>query len=274
MPDVKAFTKDEMYAFYLDDPLSEKIERELKNTKMHYFYFDSDLTLRTTKKELLNGCLLKGDAVIVYEGASYNLDQFDFFFLPPDKELEIKINPNPTTPHKICLYYYSLDQEVTADFEVAHFSIDQYLPRGESSSDEKMATYRTVWTAIKNSYFMSGFTNIPNESLKTGVITSVNLEKNAQGKTEIFSHIHPDYPEVYIMCIDDENYAITQYLINIDGQTVCRDLADGEGLFFPGSLGHSNFARPFYKELAYCQYMWIIPTFGQLETVAPVTLRV
>ena len=54
---------------------------------------------------------------------------------------------------------------------------------------------------------MSGFTNIPNESLKQGVITSVNLERNQDGNMEIYSHIHPDYPEVYIMCIDDNNYA-------------------------------------------------------------------
>ncbi|MHA1148543.1 MAG: hypothetical protein ACTSR8_09895 [Promethearchaeota archaeon] len=274
MADAKEYSKEKMYSFYLEDPKYKMIERELNNTKIQYFYFNTDLKLRTQKTELLNGCLLKGDAVIIYEEVLYNFDRFDFFFLPPNKEMEIKINSESKEKYKICLFYYSLEQEISADFEIAHFSLEKYLPRGEFSSEEKMATYRTVWTAIKNGYFMSGFTNIPNESLKTGVITSVNLEQNKEGKTEIFPHIHPDYPEVYIMCIDDDYYAISQYMINIKGQTVCKDLSDGEGLFFPGSLGHSNFARPLYKELKYCQYLWIIPTFGQIEMVAPITLRV
>jgi hypothetical protein len=101
-----------------------------------------------------------------------------------------------------------------------------------------------------------------------------HLIKNENDDIEIYPHIHPEYPEVYIMCIDDENYAISQYLINTKGQSVCRDLSDGEGLYFPGFLGHCNFTRPFYKNIKYCMYMWIIPTFGKVETVEPITIKV
>ena len=137
-----------------------------------------------------------------------------------------------------------------------------------------MATYRTVWTAFKNGYFMSGFTNIPLESLRSGVITSVNLEETNEGNIEIYPHIHPEYPEVYIMCIDDVNYAVSQYLINTEGKSICKDLSDGEGLFFPGNLGHSNICRPFYKGPKFCMYMWMIATRGKIETVSPITLKV
>ena len=76
------------------------------------------------------------------------------------------------------------------------------------------------------------------------------------------------------MCIDDDNYAITQYLINKEGKSICKDLKDGDGLFFPGDLGHSNFARPFYKDLKYCMYYWCIPTFGKVDLVDPITMMV
>ncbi|MFX0142330.1 MAG: hypothetical protein ACFFDN_52305 [Candidatus Hodarchaeota archaeon] len=138
-----------------------------------------------------------------------------------------------------------------------------------------MSTYRSVWTAFDNSFFMSGITNIPNSSLKTGVVTSVNLEKNIEkGDAQIYTHIHPDYPKLYIFLIDDYNYAITQYLIDSKGQSVCKDLSNGDGLIFPGHLGHINFARPYYKNLKYCSYIWFIPTFGKKKQIEPITLRV
>ena len=272
--DIKVYSKSEMHSFYLDDPIEGMIESELNNTRMRYFYFDKDLNLKTKRNEVLNGCILSGNATIEYDGTTDDFNQFDFFFLPPEKELKIKINQESNKKYKICLYSYIIEEEINADFEIQHYSLDKYVPRGEHGSKSKMATHRTVWTAIKNGYFMSGFTNIPNVSLKQGVITSVNLDENKEGNKEIYSHIHPEYPEVYIMCIDDDNYAISQYLINIQGQTVCRDLTDGEGLFFPGSLGHSNFSRPFYKDLKFCQYLWIIPTFNKADTIKPITLKV
>ena len=272
--DNRIFTKTEMYSFYLEDPKIKMIEREISNSKVQYFYFENDLKIKTKKKEVLNGCLLSGNAVIINNDSSYNFDQFDFFFLPPGQELKIKINPQSSKNYKICLFYYPVKGIVDAVFEVANFDLNKFVQRGEHGSRNIMATYRTVWTAIRNGYFMSGFTNIPNESLKQGVITSVNLEENDIGNTEIYPHIHPGYPEVYIMCIDDDkNYAITQYLINTKGQSICRDLTDGEGLFFPGNLGHSNFARPFYKNLNHCMYYWCIATFGKAETVNPITLK-
>ncbi|MHA1438004.1 MAG: hypothetical protein ACTSPD_10540 [Promethearchaeota archaeon] len=271
----KILLKSEMYSFYLNDPKEYPIEREINNTKMRYFYFDKDFNLITEKNELLNGCLLLGDCYIIHNDIVYDLNQFDFFFLPPKQEITIKIkNQSNNKKCKICLYNYKLNEKINADFEVQHFSFDKFLPRGEYGSKEKMATYRTVWTAIKNGYFMSGFTNVPNESLKQGVITSVNLERINNGTVRIYPHIHPNYPEVYIMCIDDPNYSISQYLINIKGKSVIKDLSDGEGLFFPGNLAHSNFSRPFYKDLKYCMYMWIIPTFGKIEIVSPITLQV
>jgi len=271
---VNEITKSEMNSFFLEDPRKEMIERELNKIKMQYYYFNNDLKIRTKENEILNGCLLAGNAVIVYNDISYDFNKFDFFFLPSNQEIIIKIDPQLSKNNKICLINCPMRGEINAKFEIQHFDMKKFIPRGEYGSKEKMATYRTVWTAIKNGYFMSGFTNIPNESLKQGVITSVNLEKNDDGNIEIYPHIHPEYPEVYIMCIDNENYAISQYLINMNGQSTCRDLTDGEGLFFPGNLGHSNFARPFYKNLKYCMYMWIMFTKGLTETVQPITLKV
>ncbi len=269
----EVLSKSEMNSFYLEDPKNQPASKELNNTKMQYFYFKDDLKLVTKENEVLNGCLLSGDATLMHDGASQMIKQFDFFFLPPEQELVIKLPPQTNQPHKICSCSYSIEEKVKAHFEVQHFYMEKFIPRGEHGSETKMATYRTVWTAIKNGYFMSGFTNIPNESLKQGVITSVNLEKDDQGRIEVYPHIHPEYPEVYIMCIDDENYAISQYLINVKGESICKDLTNGEGLFFPGSLGHSNFSRPLYRDLKYCMYMWIIPTFGMANTVNPITLK-
>lgn len=268
------FSKPEMLSYFFEDPKENSLERNLNNTTIQYFYIQKDLKIKTQPNQVLNGCLLSGNAVILYDNASYNFDQFDFFFLPSNNECRIKINPDRDNKNKICLFYSTLDQDVESVFEVQCYNPDKFIPRGEHGSKEKMATYRTVWTAFKNDLFMSGFTNIPNESLRSGVITSVNLEKNESGNMEIYSHIHPEYPEVYIMCIDDDKYAITQYLINEEGHSVCRDLSDGDGVFFPGSLGHSNFARPTYKKLDYVMYMWIIPTFGRTDTVNPLTLKI
>ncbi len=272
--DVSLINKEKMCSFYFNDPKMRNIQREFANVKIEYFYFENDLKIKTKQNEVLNGCLLSGDASLLYDDTKHNLNQFDLFFLPPERELLIKVNPQLSGYYKLCLFYSSIGVEVEAKFEIQHFNLDKFVPRGELSSNEVMATYRTVWTAIKNGYFMSGFTNIPNGSLKQGVITSVNLEENKEGNIEIYPHIHPDYPEVYIMCIDDDNYAITQYLINIEGDSVCKDLASGDGLFFPGFLGHSNFARPTYKNLKYCMYMWIIPMFGKTNSVNPITLKV
>ncbi|MEJ2249933.1 MAG: hypothetical protein P8Y70_07025 [Candidatus Lokiarchaeota archaeon] len=138
---------------------------------------------------------------------------------------------------------------------------------------ESITSYRTVWTAFKNGYFMSGITNIPIEALRQGVLTSVNLEKDKDNNTKIYPHIHPDFPELYLFCIDDKATSITQYLINEKGESVCKDLEDGEGLFFPGNLGHMNFGKPSYKNLDYCMYIWIIPTFGIQKEINPNTLH-
>ncbi|MHA1282286.1 MAG: hypothetical protein ACTSQP_07225 [Promethearchaeota archaeon] len=272
----KIYNRAKMLSFYLNDPIDKPIERILDNIRMRYFYFNDELYLQINDSQILNGCLLSGAAELIYKEQKIDLNKFDFFFLSPNDNLIVKPKLNDKLECKICLFEYNLEKnfKINAPFEVQHFSLDKFIPRGEFGSKEKMCTYRTVWTAIKNGYFMSGFTNIPNESLKQGVITSVNLEKNSEGKTEVYPHVHPEFPEIYIMCIDDDKYAISQYMINLEGESVCRDLKDGEGLFFPGSLGHCNFARPFYKNLKYCMYMWIIPTFGRTDTVLPITLKV
>ncbi|MFX1321708.1 MAG: hypothetical protein ACFFAQ_08690 [Promethearchaeota archaeon] len=257
-------TKSTMYSFYFEDP-KEPVEREFNNVKLEYFYFDSELKLRTDKKEILNGSLLEGKALLIYEKSKFDLNQYDLFFIPPEKKFTI----NPKHKCKICLVFSLSRKEVDAEFEIQRFNLEKFTPRGEFGSEHKMATYRTVWTAIKNGFFMSGFTNIPMEALKQGVVTSVNLEDDC-----IFSHVHPDFPEVYIYCIDDEHYAVTQYLVNSKGQSVCKDLSNGGGIFFPGKLGHMNFSKPHYRDLRYCLYLWIIPTFGIENDVRPITLRI
>ncbi|MFW9946032.1 MAG: hypothetical protein ACFFDX_04300 [Candidatus Odinarchaeota archaeon] len=268
------FSKSEMLSYFFDDPKQESLERNLNNTRIQYFYTQKDLKIKTQSNEILNACLLSGEGTLLYKKKEYEINQFDFFFMPPANEVLLKVDSRFSGKCKICVFRYNINQKIEYDFENQHYSPEKFIPRGDHSSKEKMATYRTVWTAFKNELFMSGFTNIPSESLRSGVITSVNLEKNKSGNVEIFSHIHPQYPEVYIMCIDDDKYAITQYLINKEGYSVCKDLSDGDGVFFPGSLGHSNFARPIYKKLDYVMYMWIIPTFGITDAVNPVTLKI
>ncbi|MFO8019658.1 MAG: hypothetical protein R6U96_13610 [Promethearchaeia archaeon] len=271
---IEPLSRDRMNSYYLNDPTEEKIQRTLNGINMEYFYVEDDLQISAKEKEGVCGCLLSGEATIVYKMMEYELERFDFFFLPPDTELELTRRLGPNQIHKICLVHSSIDKLGSSDFQVAHYGAEKFIDRGEHGNEEKMATFRTVWTAIKNEYYMAGFTNIPPKSLQQGVITSVNLEENESGRTEVYPHIHPGFPEVYIMCIDDPNYSVSQYMINVDGESVCRDLSDGEGLFFPGSLGHSNFARPFYKDTKYCMYMWIIPSFGKQTGIEPITLRV
>jgi hypothetical protein len=266
------FSKSELQSYFFEDPKQKSLERNLNNTRIQYFYIQKDLNIKTQPNQVLIGCVLSGGIILIHKKREYKLNQFDFFFLPPKNECQIEINSDHE--NKICLFYSPLEQDVGSLFEVQHYNIEKFIPRGDHSSKEKMATYRTVWTAFTNESFMSGFTNIPSESLRSGVITSVNLEKNESGNVEIYSHIHPEYPEVYIMCIDDDKYAITQYLINEEGHSVCRDLSNGDGVFFPGSCGHCNFARPTYKKLDYAMYMWIIPTFGRTDTVNPVILKI
>ena len=263
--------KEKLYSYYFSNPSKEIIERELLNVKLRYFCFNNQLLLQSGAKEIINGCLLSGNCTVEFEENTYQLDKFDIFFLPPMKSMLIEVKESKTS--KICLMHSFIETEITAQFELKKYDIDEFLPRGLHSSSNLMSTYRTVWTAIKNGYFMSGFTNVPQRSLKEGTITSVNLEKNRDGKDEIYAHIHPGNPEVYIACVDDEKYAMTQYLINQEGDSVSRDLTDGEGVFFPGEYGHSNFTRPTYKKLNYCMYLWMIPTFGKSTTVNPITLK-
>ncbi len=262
-------SKSELYNYYIPNPSIHPINRKLGKISIEYFYFDEHMSRKTPSDIVLNGVLLEGKAKLEYKENSCLLDRFDMCFVPNDSEFTII----PEGTSKLCLVFSEtiITEELT--FILEKFSLDKFIPRGELSSNEKISTYRTVWTAIKNGHFMSGYTNIPNKSLQQGVITSVNLEKEHSNTTEIYPHIHPDYPELYIFCIDDEKYAMTQYLIDSNGQSVCKDLPNGEGVFFPGYLGHMNFAKPNYKEFKYCMYMWIIPTFGETTEVSPITLR-
>lgn len=263
----KIYTKSIMNTFFFEDPINGEINRKFGNIQLKYFYFDSELILKTEKNEVLNGCLLLGNGSLIHNDNKLELNQYDFFFIPPENEYIINVKSKSN--NKIILLYSPTEKEIDTDFEIKQFHLKNFINRGEFSSIEKMSSYREVWTAIDNGFFLSGITNIPKESLKTGVITSVNLEGN-----KIYSHIHPNYPEVYIFLIDDDNYAITQYLINSEGQSICKDLTNGEGVFFPGNLGHCNFAKPNYKDLKYCMYIWLIPTFGKKGKVEPITLKV
>jgi hypothetical protein len=265
--------KSQMLSYFFEDPKDKAVERVLNNLKLRYFYFDSEVKLKTEKNQSLNGSLLMGDGTLIIDENEFKLNQFDIFFVPPQKEYMI-IGKSKSN-HKIVLVSSLTEKTRDTNFDIQKFGLKNFVTRGEHSSNEKMSTFRTVWTAFKNKFFMSGITNIPNESLKTGVVTSVNLEKNPEkGNIEVYSHVHPDFPEVYIFLIDDDNYAVTQYLINSNGQSVCKDLTNGAGLFFPGHLGHLNFARPCYKNLNYCSYIWFIPTFGKKQEIEPISLRI
>lgn len=92
----------------------------------------------------------------------------------------------------------------------------------------------------------------------------------------VLPHTHDGYPEVYAFSISSpggEAVAVTQYLVARSGLSVAREMRDGDGLFFPGHLGHANFARPTYKPVDHVLYAWIIPTFGRVDRVEPVTMR-
>ncbi len=271
--------KQEMEKYYFEDPWKVSITREMENISMRYYYFAKPIVIETSENEVINFCLLKGTSKLTHNDQESTINQFDLVFLPENERITIDPSISEIYANKICLVSSpilgEIGKKLGAKFEIQRFSLDKFSPRGEFGDSQKMATYREVWTAFKNGYFMSGFTNIPREALAQGVVTSVNLEKEGD-QVKVFPHVHPGYPEIYIYCIDNvfETVAVTQFLINSNGQSISRDLTDGEGLFFNGSLGHINFTKPTYEELKYCLYLWIIPTFGKTQTVTPVTLRV
>jgi len=270
---VKLLKNNNLEKLFFTDPLKKGISRNLEGIRLEYFYFNKELVIKTNKNEVLNGCLLKGDSTLIFEDQSYNLKQFGFFFLPPKKEALIgNVELDSKHGNKVCLLYSPIKKQKEMKFELVNINWKEFFSRGELSSDDQMATLREVWTALSNDYFISGFTNIPQDSLKQGVVTSVNVEDINNNKC-IFPHIHPDFPEVYIFCIDNPNYAITQYLITKTGYSTCKELRDGDGVFFPGNLGHMNFAKPTLLKMKFCMYMWMIPTFGLTSKVQPITLR-
>ncbi len=77
---VSSINKEKMYSFYFDDPKTGSIQREFDNVKIEYFHFDNDLKIKTKQNEVLNGCLLSGEASLLYDDTKYDLNQFDFFF--------------------------------------------------------------------------------------------------------------------------------------------------------------------------------------------------
>ncbi|MHA1270512.1 MAG: hypothetical protein ACTSPY_12040 [Candidatus Helarchaeota archaeon] len=268
----------EMYLYYFQDPKDKKYVKELCQTKLEYFYYSDPFKITLNNNEVGNICILKGSSNLIRNNNTFQLNQFDMIFIPKNETITIEPNSKNKFDNKICIVKApilgDIGEKLGSSFEIKHFSFDNFIPRGELCDLQKMATYREVWTAFKNGYFMSGFTNIPQKALKQGVMTSVNLETNDNDVFKIYPHIHPEYPEIYIFCIDDttESVAVTQFLINSNGQSVCKDLVDGDGIFFEGSMGHINFTKPIYKKLRYCLYMWIIPTFGKTKDVIPITL--
>ncbi|MHA1830308.1 MAG: hypothetical protein ACTSWR_02095 [Candidatus Helarchaeota archaeon] len=275
---MKIPTKKEMYSYYFQEPINKKFEKEIKHVKIKYFYFQDPIELNTRENTVFNFCILKGTSILLRDKRKFNLSQFDMVFVPEKDKIQIIPNSKDLYANKICLIeapvLNKINENLNPQFEIKKFSFKNFIPRGEPGNSERLATYREVWTAFRNGYFMSGFTKIPKKVFGQGVITSVNLERSDNGKIKIYSHIHPDYPEIYIFCIDDDTktIAVTQYLINSKGESVCMDLVDGDGLFFDGSLGHMNFIRPIYRELRYLMYMWIIPTFGKEQDIKPITL--
>ncbi|MBD3228991.1 MAG: hypothetical protein GF329_12450 [Candidatus Lokiarchaeota archaeon] len=276
---MKIPSKNEMCSCYFEDPRQNKVKRKILNAHLEYFYFSNAINIKCDGDEVINICLLKGASFLTRDNEKLDVNQFDMVFIPNNEHIKITPKSNNKLNNKICIVKSKIiennDIEYKPEFEIKHFSLDNFQPRGEFGDSDKMATYREVWTAFKNGFYMSGFTNIPNNALSQGVVTSVNLEKE-DGKVKIYPHIHPEYPEVYIYCIDDDSQsiAVSQYLINAKGNSVVKDLNDGDGVFFNGSMGHINFAKPTYKNLEYCLYMWIIPTFGKKKDIKPVTLHI
>jgi len=271
-------TRQEMYGYYFSDPKEQGFTKVINHVEVKYNYFTKPIAISTGDSEVCNFCLLKGASNLFRAEHKTLLNQFDLGFLPENEHVLIKPLVVDRWANKICIMTNPIsgtpNRVSKSKFEIQRFSFDKFVPRGEFGDTQKITTYREVWTAFKNGYFMSGFTNIPQDALTQGVITSVNLEKEGQ-TIKILSHIHPDYPEIYIYCIDDptNSVAVTQYLINTQGQSVAKDLTDGEGIFFDGSLGHLNFTKPTYKPVQYCLYMWIIPTFGKVQDVQPQSLN-
>ncbi len=266
-----------MQDFFFDDPVSGKLKKSLGDTSVEYFYFDENFIIETKNKQVANAALLKGKSQLTLKDRKYELKQFDMFFLPPNTSVQIFPKEIDFINNKICIVktpIISTDINPDCKFDLQRFEFNNFLPRGELSDNKKMGTFRTVWTAFKNGYFMSGLTDIPSISLKQGVVTSVNIEKSTNGDLEIYPHIHYGFPEVYIFCIPDKTTAVTQYLINNSGESIVRERYNGEGLLFPGHLGHMNFAKPNYKNLKYCIYMWIIGTYGKVANIEPITLKI
>ncbi|MHA1229554.1 MAG: hypothetical protein ACTSRP_00535 [Candidatus Helarchaeota archaeon] len=277
---MKILPKKEMYSLYFEDPKASKVERILSGVKLEYYYYSETINIKLNKKEVCNICILKGSALLIENNNEFKLNQFDMVYIPSDYELSIIPRSNNLFNNKICIMRTNLIEEpkksTYRNMEIKKFSFNEFVSRGEFGDETKICTYREVWTAIRNGVFFSGFTNIPEESRVQGAITSINLEKDTTNKVKIYPHVHPEYPEVYIFCIDDNKgkVAITQFLINSDGHSICKDMIDGDGLFFPGNVGHPNFIRPTYKKLKYCMYMWIIPTFGKTIDIIPKTLNI
>ncbi|MHA1267391.1 MAG: hypothetical protein ACTSRS_19295 [Candidatus Helarchaeota archaeon] len=270
--------RHQMYQFFFSDPKERPFFKTINGVTVQYYYFTDPIDIKTASQEVCNFCLLKGTSTLHYKNEEFTLTQFDFIYLPPNEGITLIPSTHHLLANKICIVTSPLlanyESAKVSSFEIQHFTWDKFVPRGEFSDSHKMATYREVWTAFKNGFFMSGFTNIPQDAMAQGVVTSVNLEQEG-GRIQILPHVHPGYPEVYIYCIDDttESMAVTQFLINSKGQSVSRDLTDGEGIFFDGSLGHLNFTKPTYRTFKYCLYLWIIPTFGKVRAVTPIPLK-
>ncbi|MFX0142331.1 MAG: hypothetical protein ACFFDN_52310 [Candidatus Hodarchaeota archaeon] len=86
----KNTNKSIMLSYFFEDPKDKAIERELKRVKVSYYYFKSDIKLRTEKNQVLNGSLLLGNIVLIYNENEFHLNQFDIFFKPPESQFVIK----------------------------------------------------------------------------------------------------------------------------------------------------------------------------------------
>ncbi|MEJ2249932.1 MAG: hypothetical protein P8Y70_07030 [Candidatus Lokiarchaeota archaeon] len=71
--------KSVMETYYFKDPKKGPIIRELNGAFTHYYYIESKITLHTNQNEVLNGCLVLGNADLSFKGENYLLNQFDFF---------------------------------------------------------------------------------------------------------------------------------------------------------------------------------------------------
>ena len=55
---MKIPTKKEMYSYYFQDPINEKFEKEIKQVKIKYFYFQDPIELNTGENTVCNLCML------------------------------------------------------------------------------------------------------------------------------------------------------------------------------------------------------------------------